>query len=138
MNELTEIQMRHLEAIQGVINRMASNSFALKAIAGTITAAVIAYAGATATPAVRLVLAGILPVAVFWIMDARYLRLERLFRKLYDAVRKGDVTEPFTMNFSPYEADIPKTLRLALTWSVAPYYTPLVLVLFSLSYVICL
>ena len=137
MNNLTETHMRHLEAIQGVINRMASNSFALKAIAGTITAAVIAYAGATAAPAAKLVLAGVLPVAVFWAMDARYLRLERLFRKLYDAVRKGDATEPFTMDFSPYEANVPKTLRLARTWSVAPYYAPLILVLLSLAYVIC-
>ena len=137
MDNLTETQMRHLEAIQGVINRMASNSFALKAIAGTITAAVIAYAGATAAPAARLVLSGILPVAVFWTMDARYLRLERLFRKLYDAVRKGNVTEPFTMDLSPYGADVPKTLQLARTWSVAPYYVPLVLVLLSLAYVMC-
>ena len=58
MFELSDQQVRRLEFIQGVINRMASNSFTLKALAGTITAAVLAYAGATKVAQPVLVLAG--------------------------------------------------------------------------------
>jgi hypothetical protein len=43
---LSDQQIAHLGMIQGVINRMASNSFALKALAVTIAAAILAIAGA--------------------------------------------------------------------------------------------
>ncbi len=46
MFEPSDNQVRHLEIIQGVINRMAFNTFALKVLAGTLTTAVLAYAAA--------------------------------------------------------------------------------------------
>ena len=115
---------------------MASNSFAMKAFAGTITAAVIAYAGAAQNPAPLLAVAGILPVSVFWIMDARYLRLEKLFRKLYDGVRSGEVTEPFDMNFMRYDGDVDHLVRVGTAWSARLFYLPLVVILAILALVI--
>ena len=129
MDELSETQTRHLEAVQGVINRMASNSFALKALTGTITAAVIAYAAAAQSPTPWFAAAGIVPAAVFWLMDAQYLRLERLFRKLYDGVRKGEVAEPFDMDFSRYDKEVDGLTRIAWSWSVRWFYLTLVVVL---------
>src|SRR5215469_5515732 len=79
----------HLPMIQGVITRMAFNCFSLKTLAVTLTAAAIAYYGAIAN-ASWLVAAGVWgALFVLWLLDAKYLQLERLFRKLYDAVRTG-------------------------------------------------
>ena len=133
MTEPAESQIRHLEMIQGVINRMAGNSFALKALSGTITAAVIAYAGATKDPAPWFVAAGILPAVIFWVMDARYLRLERLFRKLYDGVRDGEDHGPFDMNFMRYDKTVDGLIAVAFSWSVGWFYLTLTIVLIVLA-----
>ncbi len=135
MVELTENQVRHLEAIQHVITRLAGNSFALKALAGTIAAAVIAYAGATDNSSPWVSGAGILPSVVFWLMVAQYLRLERLFRKLYDGVRHGEVTEPFDMNFIRYSSEVESMWCIAKSWSVLWFYLILVVVLIGVAVV---
>lgn len=132
-SDVPEQKIRHLEMIQGVINRMASNSFALKALSGTITAAIIAYAGATKDPAKWFALAGILPAVIFWAMDAKYLRLEKMFRSLYDDVRIGVVTEPFDMNFMRYDKTADKLAVVAFSWSVRWFYLTLIAVLIVLA-----
>lgn len=137
-SDVPEPRIRHLEMIQGVINRMASNSFALKALSGTITAAVIAYAAATKDPARWFVVAGILPAVIFWAMDAKYLRLEKMFRSLYDDVRKGVVTEPFDMNFMRYDETVDELAVVAFSWSVGWFYLTLVVMLVVLSILNCI
>jgi len=125
MTEPSEAVIHHLQFIQGVISRMNSNAFALKALAATITAAVLAYTGAVQDATFELLLAGVVPVVVFWLMDAQYLRQERLFRKLYDGVRKGEIAEPFDMNFKKYEEDVDGVFDIALSWSVFWFYLTL-------------
>lgn len=129
MDDLSETKIRHIEAVQAVITRMASNCFALKAMAGTLTAAVLAYAGGTATPSPMIAVAGLVPVVVFWLLDAQYLRLEKLFRKLHDGILSGDITQPFDMNFSVYIKQVPDVITVAFTWSVLWFYLTLAFVL---------
>ena len=119
---MDETQLRHLEAIQAVITRQASNSFALKTLTGTITAAVVAYSAATTTQSSWMPVAGVLPALVFWIMDAKYLRQERQFRGLYDAVRRDEVQELFSMNLAKYGGKVDSVLRIAVSWSVLWFY----------------
>ena len=135
MSQLDQNTVAHLGMVQSVITRMAGNSFALKALAGTITAAVIAYAAATGNSSPLVAGAGIAPAVVFWLMDAQYLRLERLFRKLYDGVRKGEVDEPFDMNFTRYESQVRPLWCIAISWSVVWFYLVLVLVLIVVALV---
>jgi len=135
MFEPSDNQVRHLEIIQGVINRMASNTFALKALGGTFAAAALAYAGAANDVQPVLVWIGVIPVSAFWYLDTRYLRLEKLFRKLYNAVRKGNVEEPFDMNFSRFDAEVPNHLEIAWLWSVRDFYLALVAILLLVSFV---
>jgi len=80
--------IKHLELIQGVIDRLANNSFAFKAWAIVLVAAIFAFAAGDADPIFLLV--ALIPALAFWGLDAYYLRQERLFRALYDAVRKDD------------------------------------------------
>lgn len=96
-------QVKHLELIQGVISRMAGNSALLKGWSVTLAAALIGLA-AGKDAKVQYALLGLLPPIFFAILDAFYLRQERLFRKLYDRIRKMPQaqwdTDPFTMDTS--------------------------------------
>ena len=76
--------MKHLEMIQGVINRMASNSFLLKGWAVTLVAGIFALSSKDADKLYFLI--AYIPILVFWGLDAYYLLQERLYRKLYDKI----------------------------------------------------
>ena len=132
MIQLDQDKIAHMEMVQNVITRMASNSFALKAITITLTAGVLAFTGAVTAPSPKILLAALVPIVALWILDAQYLRLERLFRRLYDAIRRGEVTDPFSMNITPYASVEQRVIRIALSWSVAWFYAPIALVLLVL------
>ena len=71
-----ENKIKHLEMIQGIINRMASNSFSLKGWAVTLVAGIFVLAGKETDKLYFLV--AYIPVIVFWWLDAYYLLQERL------------------------------------------------------------
>ena len=66
-------------------------------------------------------------------LDAHYLRLDRLFRRLYDGVRGGEVADPFDMDIAPYRVDEQGVLRIAVSWSVVWFYGALFVVLIVLT-----
>jgi hypothetical protein len=122
-----------LAMIQAVISRMASNSFALKTLTVTLCAGVVALLGAVQKPNLIYVLAALGPMAVFCWMDARYVRLERLFRHLYDDVSRGVEMQPFDMRVDRYEPHVEPSARIALSWSVGSVYVTLLAVLLIVS-----
>lgn len=109
----------HLGMIQAVITRMGSNSFAVKTWSvGLVTALLTLAAARDGSP--WRVLVALVPVGVFWYLDAFYLRQERLFRRLFDAVRQGEESVrqggPYNMNTKPYQAE-PYNQLMATFWS---------------------
>ena len=82
----------HLGMIQVVITRMGANSFVIKGWNVTLASALLALSVKDGTP--RFVLVAFLPAIVFWILDAYYLRQERLFRKLYEEAAEPKTTVP--------------------------------------------
>ena len=104
----------HLNMIQGVINRLANNSLQLKCWTIAITTAFIALANGW------VISIALIPIAIFCIMDAKYLSTERSFRGLFNNVRKREESEiDYSMNFKPFEEKITKSI---FSWSVAPFY----------------
>lgn len=96
---------KHLELIQGVINRMASNSFQLKGWSVVLVSALFALAVSDANG--DFVYLAFLPAVAFWVLDGYFLQQERMYRKLYNAERKkGDSKCDFTMNARPYKGDV--------------------------------
>ena len=81
---------KHLEFVQTVIARQASNSFLVKGWALTVAAA--AYAFAVKERAEGVAVVGVMAVLAFWYLDAFFLRQERLFRCLYKSVIDPDDT----------------------------------------------
>ena len=134
MADLSENHIAHLEMIQGVINRIASNSFALKALAVTIAAAIIAITGTQQNIPISVSYIGLFPVVVFWLMDAKYLRLELLYRKLYDHIRKGEKFEAFSMNATKFDHDVSSTFRIAMSWSIIWFYLAVAAALIAVSW----
>jgi hypothetical protein len=102
---LNQDQVKHLEMIQVVINRLATSSFLIKGWALTIAAAFFAILAGRLSW--KISLAGFIPLVAFWLLDAYYLRKERMFRRLYDDVRRpGTTVEPFEMETARYAADV--------------------------------
>jgi hypothetical protein len=70
--EPSDARIKHLEFVQAVIARQASNSFLLKGWALTVAAAFFGFVATQLHWEVALV--ALLPVIVFWFLDAYYLR----------------------------------------------------------------
>ena len=127
MEKHDDISIAHMSMIQGVVTRLETNSFTLKALGMTLAAAVLAFSGSVKNPNWVYPLAGLFPVLIFWIMDAKYLRIGRLFRRLYDSVRLGNIDEPFSMNIKPYMKKEQSVLRIAFSWSVCWFYFSIII-----------
>lgn len=94
---MDESKIRHLEMIQGIITRMASNSFLLKGWAVTLAAGILTLSSKGADK--DFYLTAIIPIIVFWLLDSYYLQLERRYRLLFEKTRRSDSTnKPFEMN----------------------------------------
>ena len=90
-------KIKHLEMIQGIINRMAKNSFALKGWAVTLVAGVFALASKDADKLFCLI--AYAPILIFWGLDSYYLLQERLYRALYNKIRNvAEEQVDFDMN----------------------------------------
>lgn len=104
-------RMKHLEFIQATITRLGNNSFLIKGWALTLAAAFLALSAYQRSWEISG--AGVVPLLCFWFLDGYFVRQERLFRRLYDAVRRPDSTvELLSMNVGPYGLDTP--LRAAI------------------------
>ena len=103
-----EKKLKHLEFIQGVINRLAANSFQMKGWAVVLVAAILVLlARESRLDAAFIALA---PVLVFWGLDGYFLWQERLYRALYNHVRAIDEADiDFAMNVIPFKAGYSRT-----------------------------
>lgn len=77
-------KLKHLELIQGVVNRLADNSFSIKRWAVLLVSALLVLSLQQNPLSAHL---AILPILLFWGLDGYFLWQERSFRALYDHVR---------------------------------------------------
>ncbi|OEF08649.1 hypothetical protein A138_09015 [Vibrio crassostreae 9ZC77] len=82
MNYESEDKRLHLELIQSVISRMATNSFSIKGWTVTLIAGLMALSAATASEKLFFFIAYV-PAFAFWILDSYFLSLEKIYRKIY-------------------------------------------------------
>ena len=125
---------KHLELIQGVINRMAQVSFILKGWTVTIVVTLLAVAASTQNSWYGLL--ALFPAIVFWGLDAYYLRQERLFRCLYNNVRLRSA-EPkisaFSMDTSECQGSVESWRRTILAPTVSMLHGTVVAVVILVS-----
>ncbi len=136
MNE----KIKHLEFIQGIINRMANDSFLLKGWSVTLLTVLFVFTVKEIENFNFLyVLIIIFPIFIFWILDGYFLSQERRFRDLYEHVRKLDEKNiDFSMDTIKYK-DTPRntwwgSIRSStLLWFYIPLAVIVLIVLFSIN-----
>ena len=95
---------KHLGFIQGIINRLSTNSFLLEGWNVVLVSALFALAANNLK--LHFVYLACVPAIAFWILDGCFLWRERLFRKLYDHVRAlNDEEVDFSMSTSRFLAE---------------------------------
>lgn len=118
---------KHLEFIQKVVIRLAQNSYLLKGWTITLVAATFALS-LTVTSAWLVVIA-LLPITAFSVLDAYYLRQEKLFREHYNnLMRHPNNIEAFSMDISPYQDDVDGIVKILFSVSVGLFYIPVAVV----------
>lgn len=111
-------EIKHLEFIQSVINRMAKNSFMVKGWSITLVSGLFALSFSVDDP--YMVFLPLIPALSFWILDAYYLRQEKLFRHLYNHSRRAYIekSESFDlliMNVEAYDKNVENYCKLAVS-----------------------
>ena len=120
-----ENKRKHLEMIQGVVNRLASNSFLIKGWSVVLVSALFALS-ATGTNQSFVFLAYI-PAVIFWGLDGYFLWEERKFRKLYDQVRKLDEADiDFSMDTSLVVGDACSWAGATISKTLVPFHGVLI------------
>ena len=129
MNGMQKV-VKHLEMTQAIINRLGSNSFQLKGWSMTLIVAAMVLLARYDLQNPAIILAFILPILGFWILDGYFLWQERLFREVYDEIRQQDDTD-FKMDLVKHR-DKPKRSWTSAIFSVTLAVFYLAEVLFTL------
>ena len=132
-------RIEHLKLVQGIVNRLGRNSFAIKSAAATAVAVLVAFTASTDSPLAALAGLAVLPL---WVLDARFLKQERDFRRVYDNIRRGPPSEfgadyYFAMDVSTEVERGESMWRVAASLSLSLFYAPL-LMLIAVSAVVAM
>ena len=117
-----EAKLKHLEFIQGVVNRLATNSFQLKGWSVVLVSALFVLLAREGR--VEFIPIGLVPVVVFWGLDGYFLWQERLFRALYGHVRTLDEDSiDFSMDIRRFKVGFARTwLGATLSRTLIVFY----------------
>lgn len=121
-----ERKLAHLEMVQAIITRMARNSFQIKGWSVTLVTALFALAAVDDINE-SFVYVSYFPAIMFWMLDAYFLRQERLFRKLYDNIRNRE--EPhinFSMSTAGLQKDIDSVWKVAWSFTLRVFHLTLI------------
>ena len=107
-------KIKHLEFIQGVINRLSTNSFLLKGWSVVLVSALFALSAQQDNQ--QFIALAFFPAIVFWGLDGYFLWQERLLRALYDHVRAIDDDQiDFSMSMEPVRGKASNWLMATLS-----------------------
>jgi hypothetical protein len=134
-----EILHKEIDLIQGVINRMASNSFLLKGWLVSLIVVILALTKDTivATQLSYFSLILLLPVVVFWYLDAFFLHKEKCFRKLYEWVianRSTSTDHLYNLDYKRFENNEKSILNIMFSKTLFPFYGLIVIILIVLTF----
>ena len=129
---------KHLEIMQGVIQRMAENSRSCKVWCVTLVSAVLVLVARTEKPEYALI--SLIPAILFLILDTYYLALESAFRESYNVfVRK--LREDRLTSTDLYAVDQPcsivgQFMTSLGSFSTWPFYSALIVMILIVWWVV--
>ncbi|WP_121609136.1 hypothetical protein [Mesobacillus foraminis] len=126
-----EEKMKHLEMIQNVITRMASNSFLLKGWTVTLVVGLLAFANIKEMNSDFMFLA-LVPAAFFWVLDGYFINEERKYVKLYEhvATLNNDQID-FSLNARQYEEKTGGLVSAFWSNTLKLFYLPTLIVVIA-------
>ena len=129
-------KLKHLELIQGVISRMAGNLFFLRGWVITLIAGILVLLTQLDGGKLPVVFLGFV-IILFWSYDGYFLALERMYRDLYNKVRKMREEEiDFSMDISEFKGKVQNTIIFCMFSPTLRYFYGLLLL--AVLYVIFL
>jgi hypothetical protein len=121
-----EAKLKHLEFIQAVIARMATNSFLFKGWAITIAAGLSAFAAVDTRTALLAI--ALVSTAMFWGLDGYYLWLERCFIELHKKVALL-AEEKIDFSMVPDKTNaLCRWLKTCLRWHLLFFYGTIIVI----------
>jgi hypothetical protein len=118
----------HLQITQSIIQRMSSNSAQCKAWCITLVSAILVIVADKGKPQYALI--AFIPALLFFVLDAYYLSLEKMFRQSYNAfietVHNGTLSASDLYAVSPRGDFFDSFLSAIFSFSIWPFYTTLV------------
>ena len=116
---------KHLEIMQGMVQRLAENSRSCKVWCITLVSAILVLVARTGIADHALI--ALAPTALFYVLDAYYLGLERRFRNSYDSfvakVQRGEAQVSDLYTIAPSGSTGGQFLWAMLrSFSVLPFY----------------
>lgn len=122
----------HLTFIQQIITRMASNSFNLKGWTVAMVAAIFALSSEDSSPWFSGIT--IFTTIIFWYLDGYYLRQERAYRQMYNAVVIGQPSvDILSLNAGSFLATEKSIWRIMLSQTLIIFYGFMMLICLTLA-----
>lgn len=120
-----ENKTKHLELIQGVVNRLSTNSFLLKGWSVVLVSALFALSAGGSNPA--FVFLAYFPASVFWGLDGYFLWEEKKFRKLYEHVRQLEEAKiDFSMDTTAVKGQAGTWFDATISKTLVPFHSVLI------------
>ena len=120
-----EATIAHLNMVQGVINRLSTNSFLLKGWSVVLVSALFALSVGDSNPA--FIFLAFIPAFVFWGLDGYFLWEEKKFRALYNSVRKKDEADiDFSMDTAVVASQAGNWVQATFSKTLVPFHGVLI------------
>lgn len=130
-----EKKLKHLEIVQNVIGRMANNSFFIKGWCITLVSALLALESQNTNT--KLITVTLLPLIMFWVLDAYFLKREHLFRKLYEEVCLTKETEiSFSMDTSAVKNKANSFPKILFSRTLVLFYGTILLAIILVPFLV--
>ena len=142
-SERKEILYKEIDLIQSCITKMSQNSFMIKGWLITLIAVVLALLPEKFDVKI-LCSVGCIAVICFWILDAFFLKTEKLYRMKYEWVIKNRMhSDEFLFDLNPYNSNMwlkikdckgnqipakePRIIQIMFTLTMVLIYFPLLI-----------
>jgi len=134
-----EILHKEIDLIQSIVTRMANNSFLLKGWIVSLIAVLLALTNQTivATKLDYFNFILVLPVIVFWYLDAFFLHKEKCYRRLYNWVISNRMTSDeliYDLNYERFKKEEKSVGAIMFkNKTLWPFYGLIALILITLG-----
>jgi len=133
---LKEFMLKEIDVIQGIIKRMAFNSFVIKGWAITLVVVTLLLKGAN-----YQVWIAFIPLLVFWFLDSYFLQQERLYRKLYKwVIHNRPNTEEYLFDMATYrfKDEVQSRFRIMFSITLGWFYGSIAILIVIYAIFLCL